>query len=96
METADHWEHFNGSELHPVPADPNNPMEAEKQEMKHWDRQDKIAQNLLNKLSRLGTHYLSRSSEGLDDGLELEVIDQEEEVGNGEASKAEDDGSEVG
>jgi hypothetical protein len=24
-------------------------MEAEKQETKHWDRQDRIAQNLLNK-----------------------------------------------
>jgi hypothetical protein len=47
-------------------------------------------------LSRLVTYYLCGSSEGLDDGLELEVIDQEEEMGNGEASKAEDDGSEVG
>jgi hypothetical protein len=46
-------------------------------------------------LSRLGTHYLCRSSEGLDDGLELEVIDEEQEVGDGEASKAKDDGSEV-
>jgi hypothetical protein len=47
-------------------------------------------------LSRLVTHYLCGSSEGLDNGLELEVIDQEEEMGDGEASKAEDDGSEVG
>ena len=46
-------------------------------------------------VSRLGTHYLCRSSEGLDDGLELEVIDKEQEVGDGEASKAEDNGSEV-
>jgi hypothetical protein len=46
-------------------------------------------------VSRLGTHYLCGSSEGLDDGLELEVIDEEQEVGDGEASKAEDDGSEV-
>jgi hypothetical protein len=30
---------------------------------------------------RLGTYYLCRSSEGLDDGLEVEVIDKEEEVG---------------
>ena len=46
-------------------------------------------------MSRLGTHYLCGSSEGLDDGLELEVIDKEEEMGKGKASKAEDDGSEV-
>jgi hypothetical protein len=45
---------------------------------------------------RLGTHYLCGSSEGLDDGLELEVIDEEQEVGDGEAGEAEDDGSEVG
>jgi hypothetical protein len=47
-------------------------------------------------LSRLGTHYLCRSSEGLDDGLELEVIDEEEEVGNGKAGEAKDNGGEVG
>jgi hypothetical protein len=47
-------------------------------------------------MSRLGTHYLYRSSEGLDDELELKVIDEEEEVGDGEASEAKDDGSEVG
>jgi hypothetical protein len=47
-------------------------------------------------LSRLSTHYLCRSSEGLDDGLEVEVIDKEKEVGKGKASEAEDDGSEVG
>jgi hypothetical protein len=47
-------------------------------------------------LSRLGTHYLCGSSEGLDDGLELEVIDKKQEVGEGETGKAEDDGSEVG
>jgi hypothetical protein len=46
-------------------------------------------------MSRLGTHYLCRSSEGLDDGLELEVIDEEQEVGKGEAGEAEDDGGEV-
>ena len=47
-------------------------------------------------MSRLVTHYLCGSSERLDDGLELEVIDEEQEVGDGEAGKAEDDGSEVG
>jgi hypothetical protein len=47
-------------------------------------------------MSRLGTHYLCRSSEGLDDGLELEVIDKEEEIGNGKASEAKDNGSKVG
>jgi hypothetical protein len=45
---------------------------------------------------RLSTHYLCRSSEGLNDGLELEVIDEEEEMGDSEAGKAEDDGGEVG
>jgi hypothetical protein len=45
---------------------------------------------------RLSTHYLCRSSEGLDDGLELEVIDKEEEVGKGKISEAEDDRSKVG
>jgi hypothetical protein len=47
-------------------------------------------------MSRLSTHYLCRSSEGLDDGLELEVIDKEEEMGDGETSEAKDDGGEVG
>jgi hypothetical protein len=47
-------------------------------------------------LSRLGTHYLCGSSEGLDDRLEVEVINKEEEVGEGKASKAKDDGSKVG
>jgi hypothetical protein len=47
-------------------------------------------------MSRLSTHYLCRSSEGLDNGLELKVIDKEEEMGDGETGKAEDDGSEVG
>jgi hypothetical protein len=46
-------------------------------------------------LLRLGTHYLCRSSEGLDDGLELEVIDEKKEMGKGKTGKAEDDGSEV-
>jgi hypothetical protein len=46
-------------------------------------------------MSRLSTHYLCRSSEGLDDGLELKVIDEEEEMGDGETGEAEDDGSEV-
>jgi hypothetical protein len=44
---------------------------------------------------RLSTYYLCGSSEGLDNGLELEVIDEEEEMGNGKAGEAEDDGSEV-
>jgi hypothetical protein len=47
-------------------------------------------------LSRLGTHYLCRSSERLDDELELEVIDEEKKIGDGKASKTKDDGSEVG
>jgi hypothetical protein len=47
-------------------------------------------------MSRLSTHYLCRSSEGLDDGLELEVIDEEEEMSDGEAGKTKDDGGEVG
>jgi hypothetical protein len=44
---------------------------------------------------RLGTHYLCGSSEGLDNRLELEVIDEEQEMGDGEAGEAEDDRSEV-
>jgi hypothetical protein len=44
---------------------------------------------------RLGTHYLCGSSEGLDDRLELEVIDEEQEMGDGKAGEAEDDRSEV-
>jgi hypothetical protein len=44
-------------------------------------------------LSRLGTHYLCRSSEGLNDGLELEVIDEKEEMSDGKAGEAEDNGS---
>jgi hypothetical protein len=47
-------------------------------------------------MSRLGTHYLCGSSEGLNDRLELEVIDKEEEVGKGKAGKTEDDGSKMG
>jgi hypothetical protein len=47
-------------------------------------------------MSRLGTHYLCGSSEGLDDGFELEVIDKEKEMGDGETGEAEDDRSEVG
>jgi hypothetical protein len=50
----------------------------------------------VKRLLRLGTHYLCGSSEELNDGLEVEVIDKEEEVGKGKAHKAEDDGSEVG
>jgi hypothetical protein len=46
-------------------------------------------------LSRLSTHYLCRSSEGLDNRLELKVIDEEEEMGDGKTGEAEDDGSEV-
>jgi hypothetical protein len=45
---------------------------------------------------RLGTHYLYRSSERLNDGLELEVIDEEEEMSNGKTSEAKDNGGEVG
>jgi hypothetical protein len=46
-------------------------------------------------MSRLGTHYLCGSSEELDDGLKLEVIDEEQEVGDGETGETKDDGSEV-
>jgi hypothetical protein len=47
-------------------------------------------------MSRLGTHYLCGSSEGLNDGLELEVIDEEKKMSDGEASEAKDNGGEVG
>jgi hypothetical protein len=45
---------------------------------------------------RLSTHYLYGSSERLDDRLELEVINKEEEMGNGKTSEAKDNGSKVG
>jgi hypothetical protein len=41
------------------------------------------------------TYYLCRSSERLNDGLELEVIDEKEEMGDGKTSEAKDNGSEV-
>jgi hypothetical protein len=47
-------------------------------------------------MSRLGTHYLCGSSEGLDNGLEVEVIDKEEKMGKGKISEAKDDRSELG
>jgi hypothetical protein len=47
-------------------------------------------------MSRLGTHYLCGSSEGLNDGLEMEVIDEEEEMGKGKAGEAKDNRGEVG
>jgi hypothetical protein len=49
METADRWGCFDGSDSHPVPADPNNLMAAEKQDIKFWDREDRISRDLLNK-----------------------------------------------
>jgi hypothetical protein len=45
---------------------------------------------------RLSTHYLCESSERLDDGLEMKIIDKEEEMGKGKIDEAKDDGSEVG
>jgi hypothetical protein len=39
-------------------------------------------------MSRLSTHYLCKSSEGLDNGFELEVIEEEKKVSNGESDKA--------
>jgi hypothetical protein len=45
---------------------------------------------------RLSTYYLCGSSEGLDNGLELEVIDEEEEMGDGKTSEANNNRSEVG
>jgi hypothetical protein len=47
-------------------------------------------------VSRLSTHYLYRSSEGLNDGLELKVIEVEEVVDNGKTGDAKDKGSEMG
>jgi hypothetical protein len=45
---------------------------------------------------RLSTHYLCRSSERLDDELEVEEINKEKEMGKGKAGKAKDNGNEVG
>jgi hypothetical protein len=52
--------------------------------------------HLRRRMLRLGTHYLCRSSEGLNDRLKVEVIDKEQEVGKGKIGEAEDDRSEVG
>jgi len=49
METTDRWDHFDGSEPRPVPVDSDHPTTAETQELKCWDRKDRIACNLLNK-----------------------------------------------
>jgi hypothetical protein len=47
-------------------------------------------------VSRLNTHYLCRSSEGLDEGLELKVINEEEKMSNGKADEANNDRSKMG
>jgi hypothetical protein len=47
-------------------------------------------------MSRLDTYYLYESSEGLDNELELEVIKEKEEMGNGKTGDAKDDRSEMG
>jgi len=49
METACRWGHFDGSEPCPVPKDITNPMDTEIEAARHWDRDDQIARNLLNK-----------------------------------------------
>jgi len=49
METFLRWGHFNGSEPRPVPKDLDNPTITETQAMKHWDREDQVACNFLNK-----------------------------------------------
>jgi len=48
MVPANWWNHFNGSNPRPVPADPDHPIETEKQEMKGWDCSYLVAQYLLN------------------------------------------------
>jgi hypothetical protein len=45
---------------------------------------------------RLGTYYLYGSSKRLNNRLELEVIEEEEEMGNGKTGDAKDDRSKVG
>jgi hypothetical protein len=63
----------------------------------NWNTASPLTQfSKIQILSRLGTHYLCGSSEGLDDRLELEVIDKKKEMGKGKAGEAEDNGSKVG
>jgi len=49
METACRWGHFDGSEPCPVPKDIANLTDTEIEAARHWDRNDQIARNLLNK-----------------------------------------------
>jgi len=49
METACRWGHFDGSEPCPVPKDIANPTDMEIEAARHWDRDNQIAWNLLNK-----------------------------------------------
>jgi len=41
------WDYFDSSDMHPIPKDANNLMDAEKTDRKQWDRKDVIAQCLL-------------------------------------------------
>jgi len=49
METACWWGHFDGSEPCPVSKDIANPMDTEIEAVRHWDHDNQIAWNLLNK-----------------------------------------------
>jgi len=49
IETACRWGHFDGSEPCPVPKDIANLTDTEIEAARHWDCDDQIMQNLLNK-----------------------------------------------
>ena len=49
MVLAGHWDYFNSTCTHPIPADPTNPTNDEKQNGQLWDCKDEIAKCLLGK-----------------------------------------------
>src|SRR5579863_3705070 len=49
MVLAGHWDYFNGTCMCPVPMDPANPTNNEKQDSQLWDCRDKIVKCLLSK-----------------------------------------------
>ena len=92
------WGYFIGATTHPAPKDPDHPTTVEMEEALQWDREDAIASYLLSERLpsdiNLDIEYLSRlttlwQAVGDDEGLEVEVIDIEQEVGKGKAEDAE-------
>ena len=48
MTLAGHWGYFDGSDTKPISKDPANPTDAKISVQKQWNRNDTIAQCLLN------------------------------------------------